>query len=156
MARATIEAEKRLPFPAEAITALIGDVRSYPRFLPWLKSIRVLQETSSSEEGWSGLAEAVVGWRAIEERFATKVRCAPTLGEGDVSLVRGPLKTLENGGRVTRDGNGALVRFWIAYEFKNPVLQTLVSVNRDLIAGRIMAAFEAEAKRRFATPAPAG
>lgn len=148
MARATIEAERRLPYPADALTALIGDVRAYPKFLPWLKSIRVSQETRAGE-GWSGLAEAVVGWRAIEERFATKVRCAPELGEVDVSLVRGPLKTLENRWRVTPADSGALVRFWIAYEFKNPVLQTLVTVNRDLVAGRIMAAFEAEAKRRF-------
>ena len=45
--------------------------------------------------------------------------------------------------------NGALVSYWIAYEFNNPILQAAISANKDKLAGRIMTAFEREAKRRL-------
>ena len=41
--------------------------------------------------------------------------------------------------------------FWmgVAYEFKNPILQAAISANKDKLAGRIMEAFEREARRRL-------
>lgn len=148
MSATVVEAERRLPYPAKDICMLVGDVRAYPSFIPWLKSLRVTQEERIGE-GWRGVADAVVGWRAITERFATRVRCEPETGEVDVSLVRGPLKTLENRWRFTDAPDGTHIRFSIAYEFKNPILQRLVAANREAIANRILAAFEAEAHKRF-------
>jgi coenzyme Q-binding protein COQ10 len=154
MARTTIEAERRLPFAPADLCRLVGDVRAYPKFIPWLKSLRVLREAPLPEQGWQGTAEAVVGWKAITERFATDVRCDPAKGEVDVTLVKGPFRTLENRWRFSDDGaGGAKVKFWIAYEFKNPVLQAVVTANRDVVAARIMGAFVAEAERRLS---PAG
>lgn len=150
MARTAIEAERRLAYPPADLCRLVGDVRAYPKFIPWLKSLRVLREAPLPDGGWDGTAEAVVGWKAITERFATHVRCAPASGEVDVELAKGPFRSLENKWRFADDGaGGALVKFWIAYEFKNPVLQAVVSANRDLVADRIMGAFVAEADRRF-------
>lgn len=148
MAATVVEAERRLPYPAKDLCVLVGDVRAYPSFIPWLKSLRVTQENRIGE-GWRGVAEAIVGWRAITEKFATRVRCEPETGEVDVSLVRGPLKTLENRWRFVDAPDGAHIRFSIAYEFKNPVLQKLVAANRETITNRILAAFEGEAHKRF-------
>ena len=44
---------------------------------------------------------------------------------------------------------GARVRFKIAYQFKNPVLQALVAANKNKLAARIMSEFESEARRRL-------
>lgn len=144
-----IEAEKTLPYDAKALTQLVGDVRSYPRFLPWLKELRVLHETPLGE-GWSGTAEALVGWRAFTVAFATKVRSSPETGEVDATLVRGPFKTLANAWRIApAHGGGAHVRCELRYEFNNPVLQHLVDANKQRIMARILAAFEGEAKRRL-------
>jgi ribosome-associated toxin RatA of RatAB toxin-antitoxin module len=41
------------------------------------------------------------------------------------------------------------VRFWISYQFKNPLLNAAVSANRDRLAEKIMRAFEQEARRRL-------
>ncbi len=154
MARTTIEAQQRLPYAPADLCRMVGDVRAYPKFIPWLKSLRVLRETPLPEQGWQGTAEAVVGWKAITERFATDVRCDPSKGEVDVALAKGPFRSLENKWRFTSDDKGgSLVKFWIAYEFKNPVLQAVVSANSDVVAARIMGAFVAEADRRLS---PAG
>lgn len=149
MARTVIEAERVLPYAPADLCRLVGDVRVYPEFVPFLKSMRVTKEEPRPEGGWAGVAEAEVGWQAIKVRFATSVRCEPAKGEVAVALVKGPLHSLENKWWFAPHENGALVRYWIAYEFKNPVLQAAISANKDKLAGRIMSAFEREARRRL-------
>lgn len=149
MARTQIEAERVLPYPPGDLCRLVGDVRAYPRFIPFLQSLRVTEEEPRAEGGWEGVAEAIVGWKAITERFSTTVRCEPAKGEVDVSLVSGPLHALDNSWRFEPHMKGARVRFWISYHFKNPLLQAAVAANRERLAARIMGAFEKEARRRL-------
>lgn len=149
MSRTTIETERFLPYAAEDLCRLVGDVREYPKFIPFLKSLRVVREEPREGGGWEGVATALVGWKAITERFSTNVRCEPAKGEVDVSLVSGPLHALDNRWRFEAKDGGTRVRFWISYHFKNPLLQAAVSANRDRLAQRIMTAFEQEARRRL-------
>ncbi|MBL8531903.1 MAG: type II toxin-antitoxin system RatA family toxin [Hyphomonadaceae bacterium] len=149
MSRTTIQAERILPYRPDDLCRMVGDVRAYPQFIPWLQSLRVRSEEPREQGGWEGVAEAVVGWKAIRERFATKVRCEPAKGEVDVALVSGPFHALDNRWRFAAHERGAQVKFWISYQFKNPLLQAAVAANRDNVAARIMGAFEREAKRRF-------
>lgn len=138
-----------MPYAPGDLCRLVGDVREYPHFIPWLQSLRVTKEEPRPEGGWEGVAEAVVGWKTITERFATTVRCEPAKGEVDVALVHGPFHALDNSWRFEPHGNGARVRFSISYQFKNPVLNALVAANKDKLAQRIMSAFEKEARRRL-------
>ncbi len=149
MSRTTIEAERFLPYSAEDLCRLVGDVREYPKFIPFLKSLSVVREEARAAGGWEGVASAIVGWKAITERFSTNVRCEPAKGEVDVSLLSGPLHALDNRWRFEEQPGGARVRFWISYQFKNPLLNAAVSANRDRLAERIMRAFEQEARRRL-------
>jgi coenzyme Q-binding protein COQ10 len=149
MSRTTIKAERILPYAPADLCRLVGDVREYPQFIPWLISLRVTKEEPRAEGGWEGVAEAIVGWRAITERFATPVRCEPAKGEVDVALVHGPFHALDNAWRFEPHEQGARVRFSISYQFKNPVLNALVAANKDKLAARIMGAFEKEARRRL-------
>jgi coenzyme Q-binding protein COQ10 len=149
MARTNIVAERILPYPPADLCRLVGDVREYPKFIPWLKSLRIVKEEPRDEGGWEGVAAAIVGWQAITERFSTNVRCEPAKGEVDVSLVSGPFHALDNSWRFEPHGEGARVRFNISYHFKNPILQAAVATNKDKLAARIMGAFEAEAHRRL-------
>lgn len=149
MSRTTIQAERILPYASADLCRLVGDVRAYPEFIPWLQRLRVIREEKRDEGGWEGLAEAIVGWKAITEKFSTNVRCEPAKGEVDVALVSGPFHALENRWRFEPHEGGAKVRFWISYQFKNPVLNAVVAANKDKVAGRIMAAFEREAQKRL-------
>ena len=149
MPRTVIVAERVLPYAPDDLCRLVGDVRVYPQFVPFLQRMRITKEQPREEGGWEGIAEAEVGWQAIKVRFSTTVRCEPAKGEVDVALVRGPLHTLANKWWFKPHEDGAHVRYWIAYEFKNPVLQGAISANKDKLASRIMVAFEREAKRRL-------
>ncbi len=149
MARTVIEAERILPYAPADLCRLVGDVRVYPQFVPFLQTMRVIKEEKLADDGWKGVAEAEVGWQAIKVKFSTAVRCEPDKGEVEVALVKGPLHTLQNRWWFKPHEKGAHVRYWIAYEFKNPVLQAAISANKDKLASRIMVAFEREAKRRL-------
>lgn len=149
MSRTFIEAERILPYAPADLCRLVGDVRAYPHFIPWLQSLRVVKEEPRDEGGWEGVATAIVGWKSINERFSTSVRCEPVKGEVDVALVSGPFHALDNRWRFEPHGHGARVRFWISYQFKNPLLQAVVNANKDKVASRVMGAFEREAKKRL-------
>lgn len=149
MPRTIIEAERILLYAPEDLCRLVGDVRVYPEFVPFLKSMRVTKEEPREAGGWAGVAEADVGWQAIKVTFSTSVRCEPAKGEVEVALVKGPLHSLANRWWFKPHETGAQVRYWIAYEFKNPVLQAAISANKDKLASKIMQAFEREAKRRL-------
>ncbi|HVY85701.1 MAG TPA: type II toxin-antitoxin system RatA family toxin [Caulobacterales bacterium] len=149
MARTVIETQRVLPYAPADLCRLVGDVRVYPEFVPFLQRLRVLKETPLEQGGWEGVAEAEVGWKAIHVRFSTAVRCEPAKGEVEVKLVQGPLHYLANRWRFEPHEKGAHVHYWIGYEFKNPILQAAISANRDKLASRIMAAFEKEARRRL-------
>jgi coenzyme Q-binding protein COQ10 len=151
MTRTVIEAERVLPYAPGDLCRMVGDVREYPKFIPFLQSLRVVREEPRAEGGWEGVASAIVGWKAITERFSTTVRCEPAKGEVDVALVSGPLHALDNRWRFEPHEKGARVRFWISYQFKNPLLQAAISANRDRLASKIMSAFENEARRRLAS-----
>jgi coenzyme Q-binding protein COQ10 len=150
LSQIVLETEKRLPYAPDDLCRLVGDVRSYPKFIPWLKHLRILREKPHDDGGWEGAAEAIVGWKAITETFSTSVRSEPVKGEVDVGLLSGPFRSLLNRWRFKSDGDGgAIVKFYIAAEFKNPVLQAVFRSNKERVAARIMQAFEAEAHRRF-------
>ena len=147
MALATVELERRLPYAPEDLCSLVADVRSYPSFIPWVARLDVLSERQQGDT-WIGVARAEIGWHAIVERFTTEVRAGGNAI--DVKLISGPFKSLANRWRFAPAPNGGTtIKFYVAYEFRNPILQAVATLNRELVASRIIAAFESEAKRRF-------
>jgi coenzyme Q-binding protein COQ10 len=144
-----ISVARRLPFAPQDLHSLVCDVRAYPRFIKWITSLHVSGEKTDGARR-TLVASATVGWRALQERFTTRVATDDAALTVTVGLVQGPFKTLHNAWRFESDGaGGAIAHFDIAYEFSNPVLQALARVNRDRMADKIMSAFEAEAIRRF-------
>ena len=117
MALATVELERRLPFAPEDLCALVADVRSYPSFIPWVQRLDIVSERQEGET-WIGVARAQIGWRALREHFTTEVRV--TENAIDVKLVSGPFKSLANRWRFSDAAHGAAIKFYVAYEFKNP------------------------------------
>jgi coenzyme Q-binding protein COQ10 len=144
-----IVVKRRLPYRPEELHGLVADVRRYPGFIRWITSLSVTQEVKDGPRS-SLIAHASVGWKALQERFATKVESDEDALTVAVSLVRGPFRVLRNHWRFEDDGaGGAVLRFEIAYEFSNPVLNAVARANRERMADKIMGAFEAEAGRRF-------
>ncbi len=111
--------------------------------------MRVTDETDQDGH-YTCTAEVDVTFKGFAERFSTHIKAYQRARKIDVSLVRGPFRRLHNTWQFDPQGEGRTrVHFFIDYEFKNPVLGLLARTNSRLAVSKIMAAFRAEADRRY-------
>ncbi|HSC61351.1 MAG TPA: type II toxin-antitoxin system RatA family toxin, partial [Rhizomicrobium sp.] len=90
--------------------AIVADVERYPEFVPWTVSLRVLKREPLGE-GEVLTAETVVGFRALRERYKSRVVLDPKARTIDVTQVDGVFRQLENHWRFTPEGAGCRVDF---------------------------------------------
>jgi coenzyme Q-binding protein COQ10 len=143
-----LEVERRVSHRAEDLFDLVGDVRRYPEFIPWIKSMRL---TDVREDGakTSFLAEALVGFKMVRERFVTRVARNSDALSIDVDLHSGPFRRLQNRWRFVPEDKSTLVKFAIDFEFSSALLQAILVTNKERAARIIMDAFLREADRRY-------
>jgi coenzyme Q-binding protein COQ10 len=140
---------RRVPHAPDDVFALVADVRDYPSFIKWVRSMRVTEERVVDGVG-ALTAEAIVGYKVVRERFTTKVTLDKPSLAIDVAFVSGPFDALENRWRFRPLPDGATeVDFFIRYELANPILQALLGTMFDRAAAKIMDAFIVRARERF-------
>ena len=145
---------KHLPYTPDQLFALVGDVDSYPQFLPWVVSMR----TWNHRPGGEGIdlldAEVGVGFSFLKERFATRVRRDASAHDIQVSLLSGPFRTLANRWRFLPQDGGTAVVFDIDFVFKAPLLDRLLAANFHHAVDRLIESFEARAAALYGAPLP--
>ena len=137
-----------LPYRPEDLFDLVSDVGRYPDFIEWIGSLRLISD-EETEILMRCRAEARVGFRGFTETFITDVEGRRPELAIDVSLVRGPFRKLSNTWRFAPIATGTRVDFFIAFEFRNFVLQALADANKVYAVKRIIDAFVAEAGQRY-------
>ena len=140
------------PFAPEQLFEMVGDVRLYPEFVPWLTHIRVWNETTLAPGLTSIDAEAAVGFSFLKERFATRVVRNAAAAQIDVSLLYGPFKRLKNQWRFRPHPEGTEVAFDIDFEFKSRILDGLLAANMDRAVDKLVSCFEARAAALYGQP----
>jgi coenzyme Q-binding protein COQ10 len=68
-----------LPYKHTSLYALIADIDSYSKFLPYCLDSKVTEWSAPDESGrrWPAKADLTVGWGGYEETFTSKLFCAP-------------------------------------------------------------------------------
>ena len=141
-----------LPYTPGQLLDLVADVRSYPEFVPWVTSMRVWNEREEGPGVTLLDAEAGVGFAVLREKFSTWVRRDANRNVVEVGLIRGPFKHLKNRWEFHPHPDGARLEFMIDFAFKSRILDAMLHANFDRAVGRLMACFEAEARRRYPSP----
>ncbi len=126
-------------YSAAEMFALVTDVASYPRFLPWCDQAAVLDET---EDGMT--AKVGISIAGLSQSFTTR-----NIHEKDrkvsLKLVDGPFSKLDGHWDFHPLGNGSQrackVDFTLRYDFDNAALAALVGPVFDKIAGSLVDAF---------------
>lgn len=133
-----------LPYQPDFIYAIVADVERYPEFVPWCAGLRILSREKTS---WGEvlLAETLVGYKALRERYTSRVELEP-LRRIDVAQTEGPFRQLENHWHFERAGNGCRVDFSINFEFKSRTLGRVAGTALSLVMMRMTHAFEARAR----------
>lgn len=140
---------RELPWTPDQLFELVGDVRAYPEFVPWITSMQI---SNPREEG-PGVdvldAEAGVSFAFLKERFSTRVRRDANAREIKVSLLRGPFRRLDNQWRFQPHPNGTLVQFSIDFEFSSKLLDALLAANLGRAVERLIGCFEVRARALY-------
>jgi coenzyme Q-binding protein COQ10 len=139
-------AEKRVvPYTPAQMYALIADIERYPQFLPWCLAARIRKR-----EGNVVIADLVIGFRMIKERFTSHV----TLNRPhriDVAYTHGPLRYLNNHWIFEPHPEGCLIDFYVDFEFKSKVLQKMMGTLFNEAVKRMVTAFENRAHEMYGT-----
>lgn len=138
----------RIDHDPDNLFELVSDIQRYPDFIRWIQRMDV-EEISKAGALQSRIGTAKVGFRGFAETLVTRVEADAYERVIKVSLVRGPLKRLNNSWCFRRATNGTDVDFSVDFEFQNFLLRALAAANFELAVNRIMAAFIAEADRRY-------
>jgi coenzyme Q-binding protein COQ10 len=128
---------RHVDYTAEQMFALVCDVEAYPKFVPLCESLRIRRRSPGAGGGQVIVAEMEVGFKAICERFTSRVACNKEKLDVLVEYLDGPFKKLENrwsfrDAPATADGGPrSVVDFYIAYEFKNVALGLVMGAMFD-------------------------
>jgi coenzyme Q-binding protein COQ10 len=129
---------------------LVADVERYPDFLPLCESLRVLRRQPGANGTEVLVAEMGVGYKAIRERFTTRVTLDPQNLRIVAEYIDGPFRHLENRWNFKEgEGGTCTVDFFITYEFKSRTLGMLMGTMFDRAFRKFTDAFEARANRVY-------
>lgn len=131
---------RALPYSVAQMYDLVIDVPRYSEFLPWVSAVRV-RSNSESEM----VADLIVGFKAIKERFTSRVAKVRNQSV-HVDYIDGPLKFLRNDWLFEDDPNGGCrIDFSVEFAFKNRMFEALAGQMFDYALRRMIGAFEARA-----------
>jgi len=127
---------------------LVADIERYPEFLPWCLATRIRKV-----EGNLIVADMVIGFKIFRERFSTSVRLDEAAMRIDVSYAEGPFKYLTNHWIFEEHPDGCAIDFYVDFEFRSRILQTVVSALFEEAVRRMVGAFQARARALYGSPA---
>ena len=142
---------RRLPYSPEQMFDLVADVARYNEFLPWVAAVRVRSDSATEM-----VADLVVGFKALRERFTSRVvKRRPESIE--VDYLDGPLKHLHNSWTFRPDGQGGtLVDFCVDFAFRSRIFEALAGQMFDQALRRMIGAFETRAAQLYGSGGEGG
>ena len=141
----TIHAEKRVvSHTPEQLYALVIDVQKYPQFLPWCLAARVKSQTESELT-----ADLIIGFNMFRETFTSYVEFDSDKLEIDVRYAEGPFKHLTNNWKFLPHEDGCEIDFYVDFEFKSRLLQSVIEALFTEAVRRMVRAFETRADKLY-------
>jgi coenzyme Q-binding protein COQ10 len=136
--------QRRLPWSCEQMFDLVADVARYGEFLPWVVATRV-----KSDSGTEMVADMLVGFHALNEKFTSRVRKQRPRSIV-VDYLDGPLRKLENEWTFSPDeGGGCVIDFRVDFTFRNAVFEKLAGQYMDRAFRKMVSAFETRAQALY-------
>jgi coenzyme Q-binding protein COQ10 len=132
---------RRVRHSADKMFDLVTDVERYPEFVPLCQSLRVRRRTSGPDGSDILLCDMAVGYRAIREKFTSRVTLDRAQRKVLVEYVEGPFSYLENTWDFIDEAKGSRIEFFISYEFRSRILAALMGSMFDVAFRKFAQAF---------------
>jgi ribosome-associated toxin RatA of RatAB toxin-antitoxin module len=127
--------------PPAKLFALINDIESYPRFLPWCTHARVESRTAREIVATLGVRQG-----ALQGEFTTRNTLEPDRAI-HMDLVSGPFRTLQGLWQLTPvEEHGCRVELTMRFAFKSALTGVLFEPKFAATIGSLVDAFVARAR----------
>jgi coenzyme Q-binding protein COQ10 len=138
-----------MPYPPQALFALVADIERYPEFLPWCRAARIIERKESEF-----LGELVIAFHQLSESYTSRVilNPAPTpeaTAAIDVTMVKGPFEYLTNHWRFVPTDGGTQIDFSLDFKFRSRILEKLIGSLFAKATARMVTAFKQRAETLY-------
>lgn len=140
---------RKLPYSAQQMYDLVGDVGNYPNFIPWISAARITSQRDT-DSGEVLEADLVISFKVFRERFGSRVTKDHDDMRIDTEYLKGPFRHMNSTWQFRdAEGGGCEVFFDVDFEFKNRILGSAAQMFFNDAMQRIVRAFEREAAARY-------
>ena len=127
---------------------MVLDIEKYPEFVPWcIEGKRFDKKESKDLLTFNG--DLKVGKSFLNETFSSFVTYYKEKDKIIVTNLDGPLKHLKNEWIFREVNNTTQLEFFIDFELKNPILNTIMKRSFELGLNKIAKSFEERAVKLY-------
>ena len=123
---------------------MILDIEKYKEFVPWCLD-SVIHESKDLGENIEIKADLKVGKKFLNETYSSLVLYSKKKDLISVTNLDGPLKHLKNEWFFKEINNNTQLEFFIDFELKNPILNSIMKKSFELGLNKIAKSFEERA-----------
>jgi len=146
MSSATIK--KIIPCKKKQLIEMVLDIEKYPEFVPWCIEGQV-HEKNETADLIIFKGDLKVGKSILNETFSSHVSYYKEKDKIIVTNLDGPLKHLKNEWVFKKVNNATQLEFFIDFELKNPILNSIMKKSFELGLNKIAKSFEERAIKLY-------
>tara|TARA_B100001559_G_C16273257_1_gene517065 strand:- start:6 stop:449 length:444 start_codon:yes stop_codon:yes gene_type:complete len=146
MSSATIK--KIIQCKKEQLIEMVLDIEKYPEFVPWCIE-GTIEERNESADLITFKGDLKVGKSILNETFSSHVSYYKEKDKIIVTNLEGPLKHLKNEWSFKEVNNATQLEFFIDFELKNPILNSIMKKSFELGLNKIAKSFEERATKLY-------
>ena len=140
--------KKIIPCKKNQLIEMVLDIEKYPEFVPWCIEGKT-EDKNESTDLITFKGDLKVGKSILNETFSSHVSYYKEKDKIIVTNLDGPLKHLKNEWTFKEINNGTQLEFFIDFELKNPVLNSIMKKSFELGLNKIAKSFEQRAVSLF-------
>ena len=146
MSSATIK--KIIPCQKKQLIEMVLDIEKYPEFVPWCIEGKVYDKNETADL-ITFKGDLRVGKSILNETFSSHVSFYKEKDKIIVTNLDGPLKHLKNEWTFKEVNNATQLEFFIDFELKNPILNSIMKKSFELGLNKIAKSFEERAIKLY-------
>ena len=140
--------KKIIPCKKKQLIDMVLDIEKYPEFVPWCIEGKIHNKIESTDLiVFNG--DLKVGKSILNEIFSSQVTLYKEKDKIIVTNLNGPLKHLKNEWIFKEVNNATQLEFFIDFELKNPILNSIMKKSFELGLNKIAKSFEERAIKLY-------
>ena len=140
--------KKIIPCKKKQLIEMGLNIEEYPEFVPWCMEGQVYEKNESTDL-ITFKGNLKVGKSILNETFSSHVSYYKEKDKIIVTNLDGPLKHLKNEWFFKEINNGTQLEFFIDFELKNPVLNSIMKKSFQIGLNKIAKSFEERAIKLY-------